>query len=182
MALPQLVREEKIIERYGKVILNRYFLDPDGETRDFLLWGGKTDPVIIFATTHDKKVIAMRQFRRAANEELLEIAGGSMNKEEGARVAAQRELLQESGYAAKRVVVLPKVWIDPASCFTGMIPVIALGCTKVAGQELDETEKMEMSEPVLTDLEEWIKMIHSGYIHDSKTIALTFLALPYINE
>lgn len=180
LKLPTVVGEHEIIKRHGKVVKDVFFLDADGKTRDFLQWGGARDGVMVFAVTPEKMVLAIPQFRRGAQEVLLEPAGGSVEDDEFVKEAASRELLTESGYKAGKLIYLGKQWIDPPSCFTPMHSFLALDCVKAAEQNLEETEKMEMGEPVLTSLPKWIKMIHSGQIHDFKTIAITFLALPYL--
>ncbi len=181
MNIPEIDHEKILIERYGKVILERYFSDPDGETRDFLLWGGKTPPVIVLPLTPEKKVIALLQFRRGANECILEIPGGGTNPKEDILVSAGRELTEETGYVADKLTKLGKpIWLDPASCFTPFMPVLATDCKKDGEQKLDETEKMEIGGLLLIDWTDWLKMIYEGDICDSKTIAVTFLAQRYV--
>lgn len=181
MSKPEVVKEEVLIEKYGKKVINRYFQDPDKETRDFLLWGGKVTPVIILPITIDREIIAVQQFRRAANEYLIEIPGGNPKNEESIEACSRRELLEETGYRAGEIISLQSaLWFEPASCFTPYVPVLALNCKKTSKQLLDETEQAEIEEPMLIEQREWLKMIHQGEIRDSKTIAVTFLALPYL--
>ena len=180
---PQVVKEEVLISGYGKRVIKRWFKDPDGKTREFVLWGGKVTPVIILPVTSDKKIIAIEVFRRAPNEYLIEIPGGNPKNGESIEVCGRRELLAETGYTAGEIVNLgPALWLDPASCFTPFVPLLALNCQKIQKQELEETEKTEIKEPLLIEQTEWLKMIHRGEIRDSKTIAITFLALPYLKK
>ncbi len=175
---PQAVKDEVLIRSYGKRIIKRYFNDPDGKKREFILWGGKVTPVIILPVTSDKKIIAIEVFRRAANKYLIEIPGGNPKKGEGIEVCGRRELLDETGYVADEIVNLgPVLWFDPASCFTPFVPLLALNCQKIQKQELEETEKTEIKPPLLIESTEWLKMIDRGEIRDSKTITITFLAL-----
>jgi len=178
---PKAVREEVLIDKHRKKIITRYFKDPDGKERDFLLWGGKVVPTIIFPITTDKKVIALRMFRRAANESIIEIPGGNPGAEESPLDCALREIEEETGWIPKHMIRLgPDIWFDPASCIIPYTPFVALDCKKKQEQELDKTEVAEGMEMNLIELKEWFKMIYRGEIRDSKTIAITFLALPHL--
>lgn len=178
---PKVVKEEVLIEEWGKIVIKRYFRDLDEKTREFLLFGSKIVPVIILPITTDKKIIAIRIFRRAANEYLIEIPGGNPEKGENIEVCGHRELLSETGYTADKIVKLgPALWFDPASFLASFLPFLALDCQKIQKQELEETEKSEIKELLLIEQTEWLKMIRGGEIRDSKTIVTTFLALPYL--
>ncbi len=195
-SVPRVVETKVIIARYGKKIMERHFLDPDGVTRDFLLWGGETIPTIVLPVTVDKKVIALQIFRRAANKLLIasgtpldiwsillpiEIPGGNCKNGETDEDCVRRELREETGYAAEKIIqVGPSIWFDPASCFTPYMPFLALDCQKIQKQEVSETEIQETMKIVLAGLSEWVNMIYRGAINDSKTVAVTFLALPYL--
>lgn len=177
----KVVREEVLIDRYGKIVMNRHFKDPDGKTRDFLLWGGKVTPAIILPITSDNRIVVIKSFRRAANESLVEIPGGNPEIREDIEACARRELLEETGYTAGEIIGLgPPIWFEPSSCFTQFYPLLALGCQNTSGQNLEETEKAEDIEIILIKLAEWLKMIRGGEIRDSKTVTITFLALPHL--
>lgn len=180
-SVPRVVDEEVIIQDHGKIIMKRYFLDPDGKTRNFLLWGGKVAPAIVLPVTTDRKVIALRIFRRAANKFLIEIPGGNPVDREPIEDCVRRELYEETGYTAEKIIQIgPPTWLDPASCFTPYVPFLALGCQKIQEQELSEVEIQETMKLVLVEIGEWFKMIWRGEISDSKTLAVTFIALPQI--
>lgn len=178
---PELVEERVAIAKYGKKIVGWDFKFPDGRVEEFLCWGGKTVPAIIFPFTKGKEVVALKQFRFAGNEFVIEIPGGNPEHlGEGTEEAGRREFEEETGYTAENFIRLggPPVWFDPASCFTPFVPILALGCQKTKEPKLD---KREIAEVVVIPLGEWIKMIEDGRIHDSKTITITFLALQRLN-
>ena len=70
-----------------------------------------------------------------------------------------------------------RIWFEPAFIRGSYIPILALDCVCVKPQQLDEAEVIETK---LFPLKEWTRMILSGEITDSKSIAVTFKALPYL--
>lgn len=155
--------------------MERQFRLPGGKIIDYFNWGSVANPIIVFPLTQDNKVVAIRQFRYGANEVLIEFPGGCPDKGEATPL---KELEEETGYSAESFVKLgPARWFEPAECLTSYIPLLALGCKKTGKSKLDETEFIKT---FVIPLPEWIAMIHRGEILDSKTIAITFLALLHL--
>lgn len=174
-AVPRLTREKSIWRGYGKELLERNFKLPDGIDIDFYVLRGTTSPVIIFPLTCDRKVIAVNQYRFGAMDSIIEIPGGVIKEGEAADNTVKRELLEETGCLADEIILLGKqVWFEPSALATAFHPYLALGCRKVSELCL---ESVELMETILIPLDEWIEMILAGEICDSKTIAVTFLAL-----
>ena len=71
----------------------------------------------ILPVTTDKKVIAIKQFRYGAEEVILELPSGNINFEiETPEDAALRELMEETGYRAGRIISTScgqGIWHDP---------------------------------------------------------------------
>lgn len=178
MECPKMVDEEISRKKYGKVIVKRKFELPNGKIIDYLLWGGTTVPSIIFSVTPNKEVIALKQFRYAINDVVVELPGGNPNEDETAEEVARKELKEETGYSAESFTILgPSIWFDPASCITPYVPILATGCQKICEPKMDKTEFAEI---ILYPLSDWINKIYDGEILDSKSIAVTFLALPHL--
>jgi 8-oxo-dGTP pyrophosphatase MutT (NUDIX family) len=77
--------------------------------------GAKFDPyyviespdfVVMFATTTDNHLVLVRQYRHAASAVTLELPAGRLDHAEDPIAAAQRELLEETGYAGGSATVL----------------------------------------------------------------------------
>lgn len=178
MDVPKLVDEQVSQRRWGKQTLERKFQLPSGEVVDYWIWGGTVIPSIIFPVTTDLKVIALKQFRYGVNEVVIEIPGGCPCIGEGTEKVALRELEEETGYTAEKFMKLGSpLWFEPANCTTPYVPILALGCRKVGEPKPDETEFVET---VTYSVSDWIGKIQSGEIRDSKTIAITFLALLHL--
>ena len=179
LTVPELIRTEVIIDKYGKQVVGRYFRCPDGQVREFLVWGGTVVPSIILPITGDRKVIAVKQFRYAANEFVIELPGGCPDRGEGFEEIAKKELLEETGYVAQAVIRLIEsaVWFEPAACWTPYVPLLAIDCEKKKDPCPDASEIIEV---VTINLSQWIEMIYRGEVRDSKSIAITMLALPHL--
>lgn len=177
---PVMTEEKVLLKMYGKSVIQRWFRLPSGKVSDFLVWGGSVTPTIVFPLTRNNEVVALRQFRYAPNggEVVLELPGGVPDGGELDAEIASRELAEETGYIAERIVRLgaPRPF-EPAACITSFTPVIALGCEKVGEPKPDENEFLEV---VRVPLAEWAGMVSRDIVRDPKTIATTMLALFYL--
>lgn len=182
LTAPRLIGQKQILNKYSKVVLEREFVLPDETTVEYVVWGGTVTPSIVFPlieTDEGLSVIAVRQFRYGANEFVIEVPGGCPKSGQTPEDVAATELLEETGYAAEQIIRLgtSSLWFEPAAAITDYIPFLALGCKKVADPKPEQDEVLEVR---LIPLHTWKRMIHSGQIRDTKTIAITMLALPYL--
>ena len=179
---PRVVDENVLWRKYEKVVAEKKFLLPNGATVEYLVWGGTTVPAVIFPIVSMETgvhILAVHQFRYGANEFVIEIPGGCPDCGERIEEAARRELRNETGYEAEKIIRLGSIpiWLDPAESMTPFIPFLALGCKKAGEPELDAEEIMET---LLIPLAEWKQMIRDGRIRDTKTIAMTMMAFLYL--
>ncbi|MGB8338361.1 MAG: NUDIX hydrolase [Burkholderiales bacterium] len=74
---------------------------PDGSeaNREYIVHPGA---VAIIALTDDGKIIMERQYRYPLHQDFIEIPAGKIDEGEEDMVTAQRELQEETGYAASR--------------------------------------------------------------------------------
>lgn len=112
----------------------------DGSSVVFEQVKRREDTVTVVPITTDGKVIAVRE-EQPGGKPFVSIPGGRMYATEDPRVAAARELLEETGYAPKKLVLWeafqPLGHIDWAHYV-----FIAKGCKKVRAQHLDAGEKI----------------------------------------
>ena len=117
----------------------------------------------------DNKVLLVRQFRYAYGKEIYEIPAGKLNEGEDARIAAARELEEETGYKAELVHLMD---IYPTPGYTDEIIHIFFAENSTRSQQkLDEDEFLSAE---LIPLERVLEMIESGEICDAKTVAAIY--------
>ncbi len=173
---PVLVEEKEIAKKFVKVVLERKFRLPNNEFIDYLVWGATVVPSIILPITQEQKVVAIRQFRYGANEFLIELPGGCPEQGELFEEISRKELMEETGFRAESFIKLSSFcWFEPAASTTPYFPILALGCSKVCDPKPDKAEFLDV---LLYSVDEWIAKIYSGEVKDSKSIVVTFLALP----
>ena len=119
----------------------------------------------------DPMIVMERQYRHAANEVLLEVPAGKMEEGEDALAAAKRELLEETGFKAKRWRKMIRYFASPGFLGEFMQVFLAEGLTLGDAQpEYDEQIEIEMM-----PLSKLVKMIDAGKIHDGKTLISVML-------
>ena len=121
----------------------------------------------ILPVCDDGRIIMVRQYRSALERETIEIPAGGRNGEEETRVAAIRELEEETGYQSDDVEFLISVRTAVAFCEEKIDIYVAKNLKKTE-QNLDEDEFIQIEYYTMDELE---KMIFSGVIEDGKTIA-----------
>lgn len=70
----------------------------------------------IVATPSPDEIVLVRQYRHPARAMLWEIPAGSAEQGETAVDGARRELREETGFAAERIVPIGSLWMTPGFC------------------------------------------------------------------
>jgi ADP-ribose pyrophosphatase len=100
------------------------------------------DWVKVIALTNHDTIVLIEQYRHPVAHVQLELPGGIIEKDEPAEVAAQRELLEETGYGNGRLFNLGTL-NALAGRFTSQIHTfLALGVEKLAAPSLDTSESI----------------------------------------
>lgn len=183
MQTPIPLNDEVVLfERFGKKIVSRNFQNPkDGTAYEYVFLDTRLHrPSMVFPVTETGEVVLLRQFRHAVHAYVYEIPGGNPEKnnpDESPIDVVRRELAEETGYVPKNILSLTKdpIWFEPANFSPAYYPFLATGCELEKNLNLDSEECLEVC---LVPLPAWLNMIRSGEVLDSKTLALTLLALP----
>lgn len=123
--------------------------------------------VVIVPVLEDGRILLIRNRRYALNQILTELPAGTLEKNEDPMNCAGRELLEETGYLAKRLKPMASFYASPGILTEKMHIFIAYDLEKHE-QELDEGEDIQLLPTPLADA---IEMIRTGEIQDGKTIA-----------
>jgi len=132
--------------------------------------------VVVLPVLPDGRIVMIRQYRHATRQYLWELVAGRKEPEETPKQGAARELLEETGYRAKRLKVFMDFFPTPGFLEERMYLLLAEGLTAGEAQP-EEDEKIEVRPFRLKELKQMIK---SGRLRDAKSIAgilfyLTFL-------
>lgn len=112
------------------------------------------------------KVLLVRQYRYAYEESLYELPAGKLNAGEDPKIAAQRELQEETGVLAEDLRLLYVNYPSPG--YTDeKIYIYQAFDGKRAQAQLDEGEFLDVE---YIPLEKVVKMLQNGEIKDGKTI------------
>jgi ADP-ribose pyrophosphatase len=141
-------------------------LEPTGlrTTREVITHPGS---VVVMPVLPDRRIILIRQYRHAARQFLWELVAGRIDPGESVRQAAARELIEETGYRAKRLRVFLDLFPTPGFLEERMYILLAEGLTPGVA-EPEEDEKIVVKAYTRADLQ---KMIQRGVLRDAKSIA-----------
>jgi ADP-ribose pyrophosphatase len=115
----------------------------------------------------DRRIVLIRQYRHATRQFLWELVAGRIDHGENPRKAAARELIEETGYRAKRFRVFLDVFPTPGFLEERMYILLAEGLT-LGQAEPEEDEKITAKAFTRRELE---NMIRRGKLRDAKSIA-----------
>ncbi|RJQ09364.1 MAG: NUDIX hydrolase [Dehalococcoidia bacterium] len=119
----------------------------------------------------DGRWLMVEQYRHPAGQVLLEIPAGTREAGEHPDATAAREVREETGYAAGRLLRLGGAWMAPGFCSEYIHYYLA---TDLRHDPLPQDHDEFIDEPRRLTLEEVRTAVASGKIEDSKTlIALT---------
>lgn len=150
---------------------------PDGSTGELEMFRhpGASAVIPVLSDDADPAILLIRQYRYAAEGVIWEVPAGRLDAGEDPAACAQRELLEETGATAERIVPLTTIHTTPGFCDEKIHLFAAYGLS------VDETrarrEADEFVEVVPTPLSRTLGLIRDGEITDGKTICcVLFLA------
>ena len=132
--------------------------------------GREGNSVTVLPVTKDNHVILVIEPRVFTKRTVgVEAPAGYVEDGEKASEAAERELLEETGFKAKELIQLREYYCDMGS-FAGLTSsFIAKDCKNISEQKLDSDEFIAIIECTIDEAKELIKM---QYIKDINTIYL----------
>lgn len=135
-----------------------------------------TGAVIIVAVTSQGRLVLTEQFRKPVGKPVIEYPAGLIGDEGSGKEtymqAARRELLEETGYDAKRII--PLVSGPTSSGLTAEVVVLvrAMGLTRRARGGGDGAESITVHEVPLAEAARWLRaQARRGKLVDPKVYA-----------
>lgn len=136
----------------------------------------------IVAITPDERVILVEQFRIPAGRSVIEIPAGLVGDQpdlagEPLLVAAQRELLEETGYESEHWTELSSGYSSPGLTDESITLFLAEDVRKTGLGGGDDTENIVVHEVPLDEADAWIaRQQAAGQGADLKLLAALYLA------
>lgn len=120
----------------------------------------------------DGTVTLIRQHRHAAGGTIWEIPAGKLEAGEDPAACAARELTEEAGLVAGALSLLTSILTTPA--FTDEVIHLYLATELTPAPASPEAD--EVIEAVRLPLDEAVRLVRAGVIHDAKTVCALLLA------
>lgn len=164
------LNEEPLRLGYRRILRRTYRL-PDGRIENYDV---KHEPLVvaIVPITTEGRVVLARQFRPGPEAVLMEIPGGGIEPGETPEQAAQRELLEETGYSGE----LRSLGVSVECAYSTMrrYNFVAVNCRRMGEPHPDENEFIEVIE---VSLDEFRAHLRSGQLSDVESGYLALDAL-----
>jgi len=135
--------------------------------RDVVRHSGSVVVMPVDESGAEPQVLLVRQYRYTAKQYLWELCAGRIDKGEHDLTAAKRELLEETGYSAKRWKRILRFYASPG--FVAETMAIYLARDLRAG--VAQPEEDEDIEVKFFPLGAAVRMVMNGVIKDAKTIS-----------
>ncbi|MDD2214267.1 MAG: NUDIX hydrolase, partial [Oscillospiraceae bacterium] len=119
----------------------------------------------------------VEQFRIATGQTLLEIPAGKLEEGEDPLECARRELAEETGYSAGRIISLGMCWSSPGFSSERLYLYLALDL-KNGRQHLDDGEFLSCR---TFPFSETVRMVLDGEISDAKSQIAILKANQYLS-
>jgi ADP-ribose pyrophosphatase len=145
--------------------------------RDLIHHSGSVVILAVDESRGTSRVLLERQYRHAAGDYLWELPAGRIDPGEKELPAAQRELLEETGYTALHWRRILNFYASPGFMAETMSVFMATGLRRGKAQP----EHDEIIHKRLVALSVAVRMVINGTIRDAKTISSIFW-LQHMNE
>ena len=167
--MDEIKRIDRTLIANGRVI--DYYQDtmqmPDGSTVKWDLID-HVGAAAVVAVREDGKLLMVRQYRNPLERQTLEIPAGKLNfRDEDPRIAAERELAEETGYVCDNIEYLTTIYTTVAFCDEKIGLYLAKGLKDRHPQHLDDDEYIDLEAYTLDEVRQ---MIYDGKIQDAKTV------------
>jgi len=126
---------------------------------------------VMMPVDEKRRILLVRQYRLPARAHLWELPAGKLDPGETPLQAARRELIEETGYRARRWKKLISFYPSPGFVSEKMTIFLATDLTAGEAQPMDD----ERIETRWFSASQVLQMIRSNTIRDSKTIVGYFM-------
>lgn len=171
----EFLRSEPLLQGRAFKIRRDYLKTPDGqETKfDIVEHGGS---VVIIPFDEDGNLLFVRQYRHAAGMDMLELPAGTRNGDEPFEECAAREIREETGMEAGKLIHVGSFYLAPGYS-TEYMGVFLATVLKHNPLEADDDEFLTVEK---IPVKEAFRMAEHGEMPDAKSLAALLMARSYL--
>lgn len=161
----------------GLTLYNQTFFNPNTGERSDYSFVSKKEGITVCAVAENGNLILVREYKQGAEKFIIGFPAGLLEDSDNSRQeAALRELLEETGYRPKKLIVYNPFYIAPRKSPSREWPAVALGCELIREPRLDKDEgRVEVVEMSKKD---FFELVREGRILMSEaTLATAFVAI-----
>ncbi len=133
----------------------------------------------VVALTKNEEVVLIQQYRHGIQDVLWEFPGGVVEDGEDPLEGAKRELLEETGYTASKMIEVARLYPNPALQTNTLYGYLALDAERVMDQSLDAGEDIDVH---LVPLDDLVEMAKRGNFPHALMTAVLFSVLSYMDR
>ena len=134
--------------------------------------------VVLIPIDQEGNVLFVHQYRHPAGKDLMELPAGTRDGEEPFEECAAREIREETGMEAGRLLKVGEFYLVPGYS-TEFMAVFVATELKENPLQADEDEFLQVEK---IPLKQAIEMAEQGKIQDAKSLAGLFLARPHLEK
>lgn len=171
----ELLKSEIVYEGRAFSVRLDHLLTPSGKTVKYDIVE-HIGSVIIVPVDENGQLYFVRQYRQAAEKELLELPAGTLEVGEPPAEAAAREIREETGMAAKNIKEIGSFYLAPGYSTELSHVFLATGLTH---DPLDPDADEYLSVETMP-LAKAFELAENGQMQDAKSLAALLLARKYL--
>jgi ADP-ribose diphosphatase len=133
--------------------------------------------VVMIAITPSGNIVLEKQFRPPLGRDVIELPAGLVEPGESMEVAAQRELIEETGWSAKKLAFLAEGPISTGASTEALRAYLCTDLEQVGISGADDNEIIEVIEVPIAEVQDYLgKAQLKGTLVDLKVFGLVELA------
>ena len=173
----ELIRSETLLQGRAFKVRRDYLKTPKGdETKlEIIEHGGS---VVVVPIDDEGNLLLVRQYRHAAQQDLLELPAGTRNDEEPFEECAAREIREETGMQAGKLQKVGGFYLAPGYSTEFMAVFLA---TRLSHNPL-EADFDEFLQVEKIPVKRAVDLFQSGEVLDAKSLAAWLLAKPHLEK
>jgi len=173
----ELIKSETLLQGRAFKVRRDYLKTPKGdETKlEIIEHGGS---VVLVPIDADGNVLLVRQYRHAAEQDLLELPAGTRNEDEPFEECAAREIREETGMEAGRLEKLGEFYLAPGYSTELMAAFLA---TDLKHNPLDPDDDEVLSIERIP-VKKAFELALNGKLLDAKSLAVLLLAKSHLEK